>query len=644
MLLCWGGAALAQPTPATEPATPTPVVITGARFASDPALAPIGATVIDADQIRRAGMGDVNQAIRKIGGVAGRQSLDGSPDFSLDLGAFGDTGNQNMVLLLDGVRLSENELRNAALSTIPIDSVERIEISRGGASVLYGEGATGGVINIITRRPSGAAGPVRGALFAELGQFGQREGRAALSRSWGQLALDAALGAQQTDNYRDNNGYRQRTFSGGVQWREQAGRIGLRLDLARQRSRFAGSLSQAQYEADARQSVTPDDFGSLDSTRVTGFAERRVGEFDLAAELSHTARTVDATYVGDGARYLYRYDTRRTQFSPRARRLDRVDGMLNEWVAGLDLAHWRRATAADFSQADANQRSQAVYVRDELRLPGAHAVRLALGARQEHFRQQSHDPAPFGAAPYRASQRRRAWEAQGSVKPLPWAELYLKAGQSYRVANADENGLTLDGAPLKGQSAHDLELGASVGDARSSLSARLFRHDVKDEIYYDPTAGRFGSNVNLDPTRHQGVELDGSAALGPDWRVSGHAQHARATFTAGPNSGKEMVLLPNNIVTARLAWLGRAGHRAELGVQWTDRQRYGGDFDNSCAARMPAYTTVDARYARVLGAWELAVSGLNLADRRYAGNAFGCRAGIYPGDGRQVKASARYDF
>ena len=127
-------------------------LVTGARFASDPSLSPIGATVITADEIRRAGVTDVNQAIRKIGGVYGRQSLDGSPDFSLDLRGFGSNSSQNMVVVLDGVRMSENELSGPMLSTIPIDTVERIEIMRGGASVLYGEGATGGVIQIVTKR------------------------------------------------------------------------------------------------------------------------------------------------------------------------------------------------------------------------------------------------------------------------------------------------------------------------------------------------------------------------------------------------------------------------------------------------------------------------------------------------------------
>src|SRR3954468_19199520 len=72
--------ALAQDAGAQVAQILAPVVITGSRFDADPALAPIGATVISAEEIRRSGASDVNAAIRKIGGVYGRQSLDGSPD------------------------------------------------------------------------------------------------------------------------------------------------------------------------------------------------------------------------------------------------------------------------------------------------------------------------------------------------------------------------------------------------------------------------------------------------------------------------------------------------------------------------------------------------------------------------------------
>jgi iron complex outermembrane receptor protein len=637
--LCFNAPAAAQ-----DSGMPS-VLITGARFASAPELAPIGATVITADEIRRAGVADVNQAIRKIGGVYGRQSLDSSPDFALDLRGFGANSSQNMVVMLDGVRMSENELASPVLSTIPIETVERIEIIRGGSAVLYGEGATGGVIQIVTKRPAKDSG--RGSVRAEIGQFRQHDVRASAARSWDGMALDASIDNQASDNYRANSRFRQNAFSGGAQWTLGTGRAGVRIDSARQDSRFPGSLTLAQFLADPRQSATPNDFGSLDSDRISAFIEQRVGGVDLAAELSHREKNVKAHYVFNfgGADTVSKlaYDSEQTQFSPRFRHLTQYGGMLNELIGGVDLIRWNRVTDAEFSKADASQTSKAIYLRDEIRWDAAHNGRFSLGARHEVFDKDYVDPLSFTPAPESTSQSQNAWDAQGSYSVLPKLTLHAKAGQSYRMANADENSFRASSNVLKAQTSHDLELGATFGDAGQQVSARAFRHNLTNEIFFDPTIG-YGTNTNLDPTRRQGLEIDAQARVAADWRVSGHLQHVKASFTAGANAGREMVLVPKNLVSARLSWAPSSGQSADVGVQWVDRQRYGGDFTNTCAARIASHTTLDARYARTIGAWELAVSGQNLADKRYFSNAFGCQSGIYPADGRQLKLSARYDF
>jgi len=615
------------------------VVISGARFAADPALLPIGATTITAAEIRRAGVSDVNQAIRKIGGVYGRQSLTGSPDFGLDLRGFGTNSDQNMVVVLDGVRLSENELAGPLLSTIPVDSVERIDIMRGGASVLYGEGATGGVIQIFTKRPE--ANATRGTMFAEGGQFGAGELRGSMAKAWDGFAIDLAAGHQRTDNYRDNNEFKQSQFSGGAQWTTAFGRFGVRAAIARQDSRFAGSLSQAQFEADPRQTLTPNDFGKVDSDRYTAFYEQKLGAFDFAAELSHRKKETEATFVTSFGNFSSHYDSKQTQFSPRVRHLAQFGGNVNELVAGIDLARWNRVSDGIY---DTTQRSKAFYVRDEIKFGGAYQPRLAVGARRELFDKDAAD-ANGANAVYDVTQAHNAWEVQGSVLAAPNLTVFAKAGQSFRVANADENGFTpVWGVPLDTQTSHDVELGAGYALGGIKLDARVFRHNLDNEIFYDPTAGMFGANTNLDPTRREGFELDASARVARDWQLSGHYQHVKAEFREGPNKGREMVLVPRNIVTARLAWLPSDGQTADVGVQWVDEQRYGSDFANTCAGRIPSFTTIDARYARKFGPWELAVSGLNLADKHFYTAAFGCRSGIYPSDGRQLKLSARYDF
>ncbi len=66
----------------------------------------------------------------------------------------GSTSSQ-VVIQLDGVRLNSAQSGGVDLSTLPIDALERVEVSRGGGSLQAGGDAIGGVINLVTRRAGG---------------------------------------------------------------------------------------------------------------------------------------------------------------------------------------------------------------------------------------------------------------------------------------------------------------------------------------------------------------------------------------------------------------------------------------------------------------------------------------------------------
>lgn len=632
-----------------------PVFVSASRFASDPALAPIGATVINAEEIRASGAGSVNEAVRKLGGVYGRQNFNGTQDFSLDLRGFGVTSDQNLVVMVDGIRLSDNEQAIALLSSIPVESVERIEIVRGGSSVLYGEGATGGTIQVITKRPQ--KNSVYGAVQVEAGSYGHRELRASAARGWEEVALDVSASTQRADNYRANSKSQQDNLSAGVQWANKESRLGARVDAARQDSRLPGALTFAQFQSNPRQTANPNDFGSFDTDRFTLFGEHRIGAVELAAELSHREKKAESTFVGLFGAFVTQADSRVTQFSPRLRHLAGGSDWNNELVTGFDFSRWERKTvslAGGFPAADANatQKSRAFYLRNEVRIG---AARLALGARRESFDKDFNDPLAAPTTAYASSDTLNAWDMQGSYAVLSKLNVFFKAGKSYRMPNVDDNGFTtVANQPLLPQTSRDLELGAAAGDAGKKLTARVFRHRLKNEIMFDPTSpnpfsvffpGSVGANVNLAPTERQGIELEGMIRLLPAWSLRATLQHVEAEFTGGPNAGGEMVLVPRNTAALRLNWQPGTQHSANVGVQWADSQRYGGDFTNTCAARVPSYVTLDARYAYRTGNWEFALAGSNLADRDFYSNAFGaCQAGIYPESGRQIKASARLSF
>ncbi len=96
----------------------------------------------------------------------------GGPGQQSEISIRGSTGQQ-VIILLDGVRLNTAQSGTVDLSTIPLAIVDRIEVSRGGGATQVGSGAIGGVINIVTRRPSGQSRT--SALFSG-GSFGSWRG------------------------------------------------------------------------------------------------------------------------------------------------------------------------------------------------------------------------------------------------------------------------------------------------------------------------------------------------------------------------------------------------------------------------------------------------------------------------------------
>ena len=621
-----------------------PVVVTSTRFEDDSQFPVPGATVISAEEIREAGVTNVTEALSRIGGVATRSN--GGSQRTIDLRGFANqSSDNNLVIMLDGVRLSENELAPAILASVPVDSVQRIEIIRGGGSVLYGEGAIGGVIRIITKRPP-AGKRSWGSAYAGVGSFSARDLRASAGRDFGALSIEADIENQRSDGWRDNSASRQRSFTGTLQYRTSGGRVGFKVDRTDQDTRFAGTVSRAQFEVNPRVTTSPNDFGSLGQTRYTLFAQQRLGDWDLGLDLSQRERTTRSAFVSFPSDQTDRSLV--TQFSPRLRHASRAGNISNEFTVGVDVQRWSkfttRSSAFSPSAAAASQQSRALYLRNEI---GVDKWRLAAGVRQENFDKDFRDPvATFGSTAYTLSQNLRAWELQAAYAMTPGNELYAKAGQSYRLPNADDNANTVNpNAPLLPQVSHDQEVGASVGTSRQRLTVRLFQHNLRNEIMFNPLANAFGgANDNLPATRRRGVELEGRVSLLRSMVLSLNWQHIKADFTEGPNAGREVVLVPRNTAAIRLNWLPGGPHSASAGVVWMDAQRYGSDFTNACSNRIPGHATLDARYAWRHDRWEFALAGTNLADRRYYTNAFNCTGGIYPENGRAITASLRRDF
>src|SRR5438477_1740887 len=133
-------------------------------------------TVITADDIAHSPALTVQEIIAQTPGVQ-LTSLYGGVNgvkTSVDLRGFGAFATSNTLVLINGRRLNDIDMAGVDFSTIPRDSIERIEITRGNSgAVLYGDNAVGGVINIVLKNGVGGP-PVAMCAEAGVGSFNQR--------------------------------------------------------------------------------------------------------------------------------------------------------------------------------------------------------------------------------------------------------------------------------------------------------------------------------------------------------------------------------------------------------------------------------------------------------------------------------------
>ncbi len=614
-----------------------PVVITGTRFAEPADALPFGATVITAHDLERGGFTTVTDALMHLAGINGRVDLTGGGEYTLDLRGFGSTADANQVIVVDGMRVSEADFGGTRLTSIPIDSIERIEVLRGAGAVLYGEGATAGVIVITTKAGAARSG---GSATATLGSHRQRELRADATLVAGEFALEAAGNRRLTDGWRANFASAAGDALIGLKWQHEQLSIIVKHADDRLESGLPGALTADQFAADPWQAGTPDDHASLHARRTTLQAAWKLDHgWSFALDGGWRDKESRSWYASFGGSYDYDIDA--GQWSVRAHHVGNFGSASNSFAAGIDDNRWQRDVLGAFG-SQATQTNHAVFVRDQLTLPGG--ARLVAGLRREWLHKSSVDA--FSRAGLDDSVD--AWEL-AALQPLDadW-QLYARAGRSFRLANADEFAFTSPGAILRPQISHDAELGLRWRRAADAIELRLYRSALTDEIGFDPAAaGPFGpgANVNFDPTRRQGVEFEGRHALSAHWSISAAAAWRRSYFVAGPYAGRDVPLVvPRNAAIGADAQVA-PGQRVSAWLRVAAAQPV--DFTNAC--RLPGFAAVDARWAWRIEAAEISLGATNLFDRRYATQAFACTGdgratSIYPEPGRAFSAAARWFF
>ena len=127
-----------------------PITVTASRYEKKDLDVPASTQVMTGEQIRRSGAKNLQQALMSLDNIVYHQKGPGGAALSSMTSEIVIRGVEGGTLVLvNGTPINWRGHYN--LEDIPADIVERVEVVRGGGSVLYGSQATGGVINIITK-------------------------------------------------------------------------------------------------------------------------------------------------------------------------------------------------------------------------------------------------------------------------------------------------------------------------------------------------------------------------------------------------------------------------------------------------------------------------------------------------------------
>ncbi|GAB4190338.1 MAG: TonB-dependent vitamin B12 receptor [Wenzhouxiangellaceae bacterium] len=545
---------------------PTVVTATRQNQSLDDTLAAV--TLIDRAQIERSQAQDMSELLRTVPGIDLVRSGPRGTQTSLFMRG---TNSNQVLVLIDGVRVSEAANGLFTWEHLALAQIERIEIVRGPRAAYYGSDAVGGVIQIFTRRGQGIDLTVGG------GSFSTRRGSLSLGGSRGAVDGRLTLSHDQSEGFSaqnengfsfdpDNDGYRNFSLTAGGGYDFGGGRLSLSLYHSDAEADFDAGVSDNLQQNIALQLVL-DQGGRWRHQARAGFVHNQLD----------TANAFGGSEV----------ETQRWDFS---------------WLSGYRLSDSLEAQlGADFYTVDGEASGSFDESRDNL------GVYTGLS-----WNHRNHD---IAASIRLDDDNRFGSEFSGQ---LAWGWRISQAwrfsasyGRSFRAPNFNQlfspgfGGLFAGNPELEPETGDSFEFGLRYRQDDHQADVRWFQNDLNELIDF---SGVDFQAVNVQEARARGVEI--SYQWTPrNWRID-----AQATLQDTENrmTGAELLRRPDHKASVVIERQLGSGH-------WLGGEMiYIGERDDFGGITLDEYFLLNLRgRLQLTPQWRLQARVENLLDEAY---------------------------
>ncbi|HTF97492.1 MAG TPA: TonB-dependent siderophore receptor [Cellvibrio sp.] len=655
------------------------VVVFGRVEAEQNLQVPQTVDVLDEQLLTNLGVDSVGEALRFIPGA----SRDGS-----ELDAFGDT------YLMHGFYSSQtvngigvNRLNSARDSV----NIERIEVLKGPASVLYGQLQPGAVVNLVTKQPQiekYIAASIEGSRFNQY--------RATLDAT-GALGSDEKLTGRITAAYEDKDSFidfwhKDQEFLSVAMAYEISDRTNLSLDAFHDNKKWNGFYNGMAAEG----TVLPNPNGNIAyGTSLTDPAwnplERRNSEITL--KLTHqfndalsyrgVASWTKEHVNGEEIFGVLGWEDENLRNLTRALQSSTVNGdavliyndlsftfntgdVKHEMVSGFDYTDYSRKSDNDISLTSSldlftpsyehqtkpdvffipgfsrisheDNDTYGMFLQDRIHI--SESWRVVLGARYAGFDQNINDYPDEGDATL-SKQSPTEWTTQFGLlyTPTDFFSLFANRSSSFLPVQ----GTTSNGDSLDPETGTQYELGAKAAlfDQRVTATVSLFeltRGDVAVSDRDNPSA-----LIPIGEQRARGLEASLRGELTQSWNIYLAYGYTDAETTEDTNNaliGKPIRNVPKNTLALATDYLISDAFNIGTAINYVDERT--GDTEGTFT--LPDYWRVDAFASYTINQqWQLRLSVDNLTNEKYYEHAFSLFE-VWPGAPRTVSASVKATF
>lgn len=508
---------------------------------------------------------------------------------AINLRGYGsENGNQNVVITVDGQRLNNIDLTSQLLAGIPISNIERIEISKGTGSVIYGDGATAGTIQIYTKAKKGVT------VTTSLGSFGQKNHAVQAGITEQHLDLSATLAHDSHDGFskKDETGHQDQFTSNSQNVKLKIKPTNFLRFIAegtssRNDTRYVNPLTEAEFKDNPRQ-VTQKPFNQSYTHQALNSDRWQLGgEYDItdnvSLKASHFREDKTSEFINFSSVSKYDYEGNELSVSY-------ADEVINA-IVGLQNFDGDRKSSTNVTTKD----NEAYFASAEYKANSlASGLTLSAGVRKEKV---IYAYKPNLGSTLKQNDNLMAWDIGANYQLTPQLSAFTNYNRAFQAPDIDRFFLFGGGfnSFIQPAKVKTFNVGLNHTTTNNRLKISAFHANLDNEIYLVPVVF---TNTNLDKSHKYGLEIQDYFKFNDLLNTSLIYNYTRAKIdkedsNAGAFNGKDLPGVPKHTIVATLNYQFYNNASLNLNHVWRSETYAYNDFANNFDQKQDSYNSTN---------------------------------------------------